>query len=82
MEKTDPKPARSGFYWLIYISLIIAAIMLLADGLGIDFLEKLTVRLGGTVLLSAFFLAIGKSRPAGIIATAVIWAAFIITILE
>ncbi len=82
MEKTDPKSDRPGYYWLIYISLILAAIMLLADGLGIRYLERLTVRLGGTVLLSAFFLVIGKSRPSGIIATAIIWAAFIITILE
>ncbi len=68
--------------WLIYIALIAAAIMLLGDGLDIRMLAKLTTRLGGSVLLSAFFLILGKNRPAGIVATAIIWIAFIITIFN
>jgi hypothetical protein len=68
--------------WLIYIALIAAAIMLLGDGLDIRILARLTTRLGGSVLLSALFLIIGKNRPSGIIATAIIWIAFIITLFN
>jgi len=79
----EPKTNLSKKYlWLIYTSLILAAIMLLGDGLEVKIFTKLTTRLGATVLLSAFFLIVGKSRPSGIIATAVICIAFIITIFN
>lgn len=79
----EPKNKISRKYlWLIYVSLIASAIMLLGDGLDIRVFARLTTRLGASVLLSALFLIVGKDRPSGFIATAIIWIAFIITIFN
>lgn len=71
-----------GKYWPIYVSLLAAGIILLGDALDFWFFAKLTARLGITLLLSALFLIIGKGRPIGIIATAIVWLGFLITIFR
>ena len=69
------------YIWLVYLALIVGAILMLGDGLNIKMFTKLTTKLGITVLLSALFLIVGKSRPSGIIALSIIWVSFIITLL-
>lgn len=65
--------------YLIVISLIISGILLLADAVHFYTISKLTVRLGVGLIFSAIALLVGRNRPAGIIATAIIWIAIIIT---
>ena len=65
--------------WLIYISLVLAGLLLIGNALEVRFFTKLTARLGIVVIFSAFALLVGKDRPAGIIATAIIWIAVLIT---
>jgi len=83
-EKSEPSTIspKSKMLWMVYLALIVAAVLLLGDALNITALAKLTARLGGTLLLTIIFLLVGKNRPAGIIATAIIWIAFLITIFQ
>jgi hypothetical protein len=82
MEEEPKTKISKKYLWLIYISLIASAIMLLGDGLDVKIFARLTTRLGASVLLSALFLVVGRDKPAGIIATAIIWIAFIITVFN
>jgi len=76
----DSTPVKGNkMLWLIYASLILAGILLIGDGFGIQFLTRLSMRLGIGLVFSAIALIIGKDRPAGIIATAIIWVAILIT---
>lgn len=78
-QKTKISPK---YVWLIYISLIASALMLLGDGMDIQVLSRMTTRLGGTVLFGAFFLIVGRNRPSGIIAACIIVVAFVITLFN
>lgn len=66
-------------FWLIYISIFLAGLMLLADAFHATALQKISARLGVTLVISAFNLIIGRGKPAGYIATAIIVVALIIT---
>nr|MBN2277985.1 hypothetical protein [candidate division Zixibacteria bacterium] len=68
--------------WLIYTSLLLSGIILLADALNINFLARLSMRLGLGLVFSAMALIIGKNKPSGIIATAIIWVAILITVFS
>lgn len=65
--------------WLIYLAFIISGAILLGDALDVRFIAKLTARLGVGLVFSAMALIIGKDRPSGIIATAIVWGAIIIS---
>ncbi|MBU0983027.1 MAG: hypothetical protein KKA42_04105 [candidate division Zixibacteria bacterium] len=67
--------------WLVYISAVLAGLLLLAHALGFSPLQKVTARLGIALIYSAFALLVGNGRPSGIIATALIWIAVIVTFL-
>jgi len=75
---TDLKPAKK-YLWLIYTALALAGIILIGDALGVDFLTKLTARIGIALVFSSLALVVAKDRSPGIIAVAVIWIAVIIT---
>jgi hypothetical protein len=74
VEKKKKQP-----YWLLYISILLAGILLLADAANYAPLERLTARLGIALVLSAIALVIGNGRQVGYWATGIIWAAVIIT---
>jgi|GEM_PF-532720 len=66
-------------FWLIYVSIFLAGLMLLADAFHVTALQKISARLGVTLIISALNLIIGRGKPAGYIATAIIVVALIIT---
>ena len=68
--------------WLIYLSLVLAGVLLLGDALRIHFLIKLTARLGVALIFSAIALIAAKDKPPGIISIAIIWIAVLITIFN
>ena len=68
-------------FWLIYISIFLAGLMLLADAFNFSGLHKISARLGVTLIVSALNLIIGRGQPAGYIATAILVIALIITFL-
>ncbi|SYZ73279.1 membrane hypothetical protein [Candidatus Zixiibacteriota bacterium] len=74
--------SSKGLFWVLYLALIIAGILLLADALQINFLTRLSVRLGAGFIFSAIALIAGKDKPLPIISIALVWLAIIITILN
>ena len=72
--KTKKQP-----YWLIYVSIFLAGLILLADAFHVTALQKVSARLGVTLVISALNLIVGRNTAAGYIATTVIVLALIIT---
>ena len=78
----EGKPQKAGnAYWLIYVALLIGGILLLAGTLHLAELQKVSARLGIAMLYSAFALFVGNGKPAGFIATAIIWLAVFATFI-
>lgn len=75
--KVKPNPK----YWLVYIALLLAGMILLADAANITYLQKWSARLGIAFVYSAVALLIGNGRKSGIIAAAIIWVAAILTFI-
>ena len=72
-------PLRKQPYWLVYFSLLLAGLLLLADAFGFAYLQRWTVKLGIVLIYSALSLFIGNGRAAGFIAAAVVWLAVLAT---
>lgn len=66
-------------YWLVYFSLLVAGLILLADAYHFAHLHRWTARLGIALVYSAVSLFIGRRRTAGFIAAAIVWLAVIAT---
>lgn len=71
------KPKKKDPYWLIYIGLLLAGILLLADAYAIAHLSRWTAKFGIALVYSAFALIIANGRKSGIIAVAIVWIALI-----
>lgn len=72
VKKPKPEP-----YWLIYLSLLLSGIILIAVSLDIRFLNRWTAKFGIALIFSALALFVGNGRKSGFIATAIIWVALI-----
>ncbi len=72
-------PSKKQPYWLVYFSLLLAGLLLLADAFGFTYLQTWTVKLGIVLIYSALSLFIGNGRAAGFIAAAVVWLAVLAT---
>ena len=77
-EEAKP-PSKKQPYWLVYFSLLLAGLLLLADAFGFAYLQRWTVKLGLVLIYSALSLFIGNGRAAGFIAAAIVWLAVIAT---
>jgi hypothetical protein len=78
----EGKPQKpSNAYWLVYLALLIGGILLLAGTLHFVEIQKVSARLGIAMLYSAFALFVGNGKPAGYVATAVIWLAVFATFI-
>jgi len=76
----EPKPTgKKTAWWMLYVSMAFAGVFLLADALGYAPLQKTTAKLGVALIYSTFVLLIGRGRPIGYVAAALIWAAVIAT---
>ncbi|MFQ5454281.1 MAG: hypothetical protein ACE5D6_08860 [Candidatus Zixiibacteriota bacterium] len=64
-------------YWLVYLSLLISGILLIADAYQFAHLYRWTARLGIALIFSALALFVGNGRQAGFIAVIIIWLAVI-----
>lgn len=72
-------PLKKQPYWLVYFSLLLAGLLLLADAFDFAYLQRWTVKLGIVLIYSALSLFIGNGRAAGFIAAAVVWLAVLVT---
>ncbi|HUV30476.1 MAG TPA: hypothetical protein VMY05_05210 [Acidobacteriota bacterium] len=75
---TDLKRKRRRV-WLIYLSAIVAAAILLADAFAYPPMQKITARIGLALLFSAIALVAGNGRAPGYIAAIILWGAVILT---
>ena len=66
-------------YWLVYVALLIAGILLLADAYYIAHLSKWTARLGIGLIYSAVVLIVSRGRWAGNLALVIVWLAIVLT---
>jgi hypothetical protein len=80
LSKTVPaKKKKKQPFWLIYVALLLAGILLLADAYNFTQLARWTARLGIALVFSAIALTVGNGRTVGYVATAIIWAAVVIS---
>lgn len=79
MTETKTDKVKKPMYWLIYVSLLLSGLLLLADAYQISHLYRWTARLGIALVFSAFSLFIANGRKEGITAVVIIWVAVICT---
>jgi hypothetical protein len=72
--------AKKQPYWLIYLSLLLAGVLLLSDAYHFAHLSKWTAKLGIALVYSAVSLFIGRGRAVGYVAAVVIWLAVLATL--
>ncbi|MFH2048709.1 MAG: hypothetical protein ABIJ12_04610 [bacterium] len=77
--QTTKQPIKKSSYWMIYTSLLIAAVVLLGDGLAISHLNKWTAKVGIALIFTVFFMLVCKNQTKAIIASLIIWVAVIAT---
>ena len=68
-------------YWLVYIALVLAGIMLLSDAYYIAQLSKWTARVGIALIYSAIAMFVGNGRWPGHLAVVIVWLAVVLTYL-
>ena len=78
-EQKIPKPKVRQPYWLIYLSLLLAGALLVAQAYDIAELQKWTARIGIALIFSMMALLVGNGRWAGFFAASVIWIAVLVT---
>jgi len=67
-------------YWIAYIGLFLAGLILLADAYNMTQLDRWTARVGIALIYTAFALITAKGRMSGTIGSVVIWVAVLLTI--
>ena len=78
-EKTTPDRSRPGYPgWLLYVSLLLSGILFLAEAAHIYTLQRLTAKLAIALIFSAIALVVGKGKPIGYVATAIVWLTVIV----
>ena len=75
-ENSIPKKSLN---WLIYLSLIIAGLLLLADAFNATYFSRWTARIGIGLLFTAFAFIVGTGRKATQVAIGILYGAIIIT---
>jgi hypothetical protein len=70
--------SSSGPLWLIWVALLIAGLLLLAEAFHIYQLTRTTTRLGVALVWSAIALMVGNGRWAGNMGTVIVWLAVVL----
>ncbi len=79
MADDNAKPAKPPQpYWLIYVAVLLAGLLMLAHALNYHPAQKISARLAVALIYSALALFVGNGRPAGFVATGIIWVATIL----
>ncbi len=74
----DGTPKSQQATWLVYVSLIIAGLLLLGEAYGLAGLHRWTARIGIALVWSAIALLVGNGRWSGHAGTAIVWTAIIL----
>ena len=74
----ENKPTKS-MNWLIYLSLILSGILLIADAFDATYFNRMTARIGIGLLFTAFALIVGAGHKKTPIAIGILLASIITT---
>lgn len=77
---TAPSSTRRP-WWILYLTILVSGLLLLADGFQIAHLDRWTARLGIALVYSAFVLFVGKGRTLAIISAAIVCLAVLLTFI-
>jgi len=78
-DQKTVKPKKKQPWWLVYVSLLLSGVLLLADAYNVTQLQRWTARLGVALVFSAIALLWPGGKTPGKIAVAVIWIAVVIS---
>ena len=73
------RPPKKPMMWLVYVSLALSGLLLLADAYSIYPLAKWTAKLGIALVYTAFALVVGNGRKSGFVASGIIIIAVLAT---
>lgn len=73
--------AKKDPYWLVYLGLLLAGLLMLAQAAHYHPVQKISAKLSVGLLYSAAALYIGNGRPPGFIGAGIMWAAIIVSFL-
>lgn len=72
-EKAVAKPEEP--YWLVYLALFLAGLLMLAEAIQYYPATRWTAKLAATLLFSAFALWVANGKFPGKLAVAIVWLA-------
>ncbi len=78
MTTENSKPQKS-LNWLLYLSLIISGLLLLADAFDATYFNRWTARIGIALLFTAFAYIVGAQKKKSHIAVGILWGSIIST---
>ena len=79
-DKGKEKP-KGPPWWVTYVALLVAGIILLGQAYEVAHLQKWTARLGISLIYSAIALLVANGKFPGILAAIIVWAAALATFL-
>ncbi len=68
-------------YWVVYLGLLLAGMLMLAEAAHYYPLQKISAKLSLGLLYTAVALYVGDGRPPGYIGAVIIWGAIIVSFL-
>lgn len=81
---TNDKPAVPPVarpWWLLYLTLLAAGVILLADAYQLAHLHRWTAKLGIGLIYSAFVLFVGRGRPLSVVSAVIMGLTIIATFI-
>lgn len=73
--------ASSGQWWILYLTLLVAGLLLLSDAFQVSHLNRWTAKTGIALVYSAFVLYAGKGRPLAVTSAGIVCAAVLATMV-
>ncbi len=74
-------PKKQAPYWIVYLGILLAGLIMLAEATHYRPGQKLTAKLAAALIYTALALWVGENKPHGYIGTAIVWAVVIISLL-
>jgi len=68
-------------WWILYLSLLVAGLLLIADGFHVAHLHRWTAKLGIALAYSAFVLFVGEGRTLAVVSAGLVCSAVLATFL-
>jgi len=78
-NQTENSEPKNSLAWLLYLSLILSGLLLLADAFDATYFNRLTARLGIGLLFTAFAFIVGAGHKKAPISVGILWGAIIAT---